>query len=237
MSNTRDIADSAATINFIDGLTSDVQSQLNDKATLDTSPTFTGTVTATAFSGDGSALTGVDSLPSQTGNAGKFLSTDGTDPSWAESSAISFGTPYNVSPAQGATDTLVDPTLIGSTYVNLNGFAIAATQWQVATDSGFSNLVVDSGDVVGQSIEYQTSVLAATTLHYWRVRYKDTQGSYSEWSNGTSFTTGVPIGQVAYTSSGLYYWVAPAGVSSVHVVVVGGGGGGPKYHDGNGGGG
>ena len=59
MSNTRDIADSAATINFIDGLTSDVQSQLNDKATLDTSPTFTGTVTATAFNGDGSSLTGI----------------------------------------------------------------------------------------------------------------------------------------------------------------------------------
>ena len=197
--------------------------------------TATSGTTDPSLDANWTAISGT--FPVQTGNAGKFLSTDGTEPSWEESSAISFGTPYNVSPAQGATDTLVDPTLIGSTYVNLDGFAIAASQWQVATDSGFSNLVVDSGDVVGQSIEYQTSVLAATTLHYWRVRYKDTQGSYSEWSNGTSFTTGVPIGQVAYTSSGVYYWVAPAGVSSVHVVVVGGGGGGPKYHDGNGGGG
>ena len=82
MSKSRDIADSAATINYIDGLTSDAQSQLDDKATLDGSPTFTGTVTATAFSGDGSGLTGVDSLPSQTGNAGEFLTTDGTNPSW-----------------------------------------------------------------------------------------------------------------------------------------------------------
>jgi len=82
MSKSRDIADSAATINYIDSLTSDAQSQLDDKATLDGSPTFTGTVTATAFSGDGSGLTGVDSLPSQTGNAGEFLTTDGTNPSW-----------------------------------------------------------------------------------------------------------------------------------------------------------
>jgi len=87
MSKSRDIADSAATINYIDGLTSDAQGQLDAKATLDGSPTFTGTVTATAFSGDGSGLTGVDSLPSQTGNAGEFLTTDGTDASWAEVSA------------------------------------------------------------------------------------------------------------------------------------------------------
>ena len=82
MSKSRDIADSAATINYIDGLTSDAQGQLNDKATLDGSPTFTGTVTATAFSGDGSGLTGVDSLPSQTGNNGLFLTTDGSTASW-----------------------------------------------------------------------------------------------------------------------------------------------------------
>jgi len=84
MSKSRDIADSAATINYIDGLTSDAQTQLDGKATLDASPTFTGTVTATAFSGDGSGLTGVDSLPSQTGNNGLFLTTDGSTASWAE---------------------------------------------------------------------------------------------------------------------------------------------------------
>lgn len=90
MSKSRDIADSAATINYIDGLTSDAQTQLNSKATLDASPTFTGTVTATAFSGDGSGLTGVDSLPSQTGASGKFLTTDGSTASWAAAAAGGF---------------------------------------------------------------------------------------------------------------------------------------------------
>lgn len=90
MSKSRDIADSAATINYIDGLTSDAQGQLDDKATLDGSPTFTGTVTATAFSGDGSGLTGVDSLPSQTGNNGLFLTTDGSTASWAEAGGGAF---------------------------------------------------------------------------------------------------------------------------------------------------
>ena len=93
MSKSRDIADSAATINFIDTVTSNVQTQLGTKAPL-ASPTFTGTATATAFSGDGSALTGIDSLPSQTGNAGEFLTTDGTNASW---------TPLSTSPTLEAT--------------------------------------------------------------------------------------------------------------------------------------
>lgn len=42
----------------------------------------TGAVYADSFYGDGSALTGIDALPSQTGNANKYLTTDGTDASW-----------------------------------------------------------------------------------------------------------------------------------------------------------
>ena len=56
MSNSRDIADSAATINYIDGLTSDAQTQIDTKAV----------------------------YPTQTGNSGLFLTTDGSTVSWAE---------------------------------------------------------------------------------------------------------------------------------------------------------
>jgi len=59
MSKSRDIADSAATINYIDTVTSNVQSQIDN----------------------------IDALPSQSGNAGKFLTTDGTTDSWGEVSA------------------------------------------------------------------------------------------------------------------------------------------------------
>jgi hypothetical protein len=59
MSKSRDIADSAATINYIDTVTSNVQDQIDN----------------------------LDPLPSQTGNAGEFLTTDGTAASWAEISA------------------------------------------------------------------------------------------------------------------------------------------------------
>ena len=55
MSNSRDIADSAATINFIDTVTSNVQDQIDN----------------------------VDSLPTQSGQTGKFLTTNGSAASWA----------------------------------------------------------------------------------------------------------------------------------------------------------
>jgi len=72
MSKSRDIADSAATINYIDTVSSNVQDQINNNA-----------------------------LPSQSGNAGKFLTTDGTDESWGDVStnpsidAVASGTLAN----------------------------------------------------------------------------------------------------------------------------------------------
>lgn len=128
MSKSRDIADSAATINYIDGLTSDAQGQLDDKATLDGSPTFTGTVTATAFSGDGSSLTGVDSLPSQTGNNGLFLTTDGSTASWA---------------AAGAGFTIIDEDVGGVRNFTITGIPSGVKQIFI----GFDKVKAGGGDV------------------------------------------------------------------------------------------
>ena len=60
--NLSDLGITATTteLNYVDGVTSSIQNQLNSKAGL-SSPTFSGTVTATSFSGDGSNLTGISS--------------------------------------------------------------------------------------------------------------------------------------------------------------------------------
>lgn len=42
--------------------------------------------------GDGSSLTGIDALPTQTGNSGKFLTTDGTSSSWSTTGKTGTGT-------------------------------------------------------------------------------------------------------------------------------------------------
>lgn len=83
---------STAEINYIDGVTSAIQPQINLKAPL-ASPALTGVPTApTASPGtSGTQLATVDFanalsfasvLPSQTGNAGKVIITNGTTASW-----------------------------------------------------------------------------------------------------------------------------------------------------------
>lgn len=104
-------------LNFVDGVTSAIQAQLDAKAPIASptftgtvtipsgasiagfaplaSPTFTGTVTApTATVGTSTtqiattafvAATGLSTaLPGQSGNAGKFITTDGTNASWVD---------------------------------------------------------------------------------------------------------------------------------------------------------
>ena len=60
----------------------DLVTDLSNKAPLN-SPAFTGTV---SFSG--ATVTGIDLLPSQTGNSGKYLTTNGTAASWATVDAL-----------------------------------------------------------------------------------------------------------------------------------------------------
>lgn len=84
---------SAIEIVYLDGVTSNIQTQLDGKAAL-ASPAFTGTPTApTAVSGTSTTQVATtafvqqvalnNQLPLQTGNTGKYLTTDGTDASWA----------------------------------------------------------------------------------------------------------------------------------------------------------
>jgi len=105
-------------------------------------------------------------------------------------------TPTNVSPATGATNIGATPALTGSTFYSLYGVAMAAGQWQVSTVSDFASTVVNTGDVAGTAVTYNVAsgVLSVSTLYYWRVRYKDANGVYSEWSTATTFTTAASFG-------------------------------------------
>jgi hypothetical protein len=60
------------------GTSADFQIGGVTRATLDN----TGKITATSFAGDGSLLTGITTLPTQTSNASKYLTTNGTAASW-----------------------------------------------------------------------------------------------------------------------------------------------------------
>lgn len=90
---------SSTEIGYLDGVTSGIQGQIDTKAPL-ASPALTGTPTAPTAA-PGTATTQLattefvvsqafsSALPGQTGNAGKYLTTDGTAASWGAVSAVS----------------------------------------------------------------------------------------------------------------------------------------------------
>ena len=68
-------------LNYVDGVTSGIQTQLNGKQATLVSGTNIKTINSTSLLGNGDiSITG---LPSQTSQSGKFLTTNGSTASWA----------------------------------------------------------------------------------------------------------------------------------------------------------
>lgn len=121
-------------LNYVDGVTSAIQTQLDAKAPI-ASPTFTGTPAApTATVGTATtqlattafvaATSLVSALPGQVGNSGKFVTTDGTNASWSLvplASSVSGTLPI----ANGGTG-LTSPGTSGNLLVS-NGTALVST--------------------------------------------------------------------------------------------------------------
>jgi hypothetical protein len=131
----------------------------------------------------------------------KSAFTSTTDPSaddtnWEQLTAVTPDevlTPSNVSPADLATGILDTPTLTGSTYFSLYGKTQKSSQWQIDETSDFSSspLTYDSGEVLGVGVTQVVPPgnLQVSTTYYWRVRYRDSDDVYSEYSTPTEFAT------------------------------------------------
>lgn len=84
-----------------------------------------------------------------------------------------------------------------------NVFTVAthsASQWQITSTSGdYSSPVYDSGEdgTNLESINVPGATLSENTVYYWRVRYKDSEDGWSEWSDETSFETLENVGSLS----------------------------------------
>ena len=163
---------SAAEIVYLDGVTSNVQTQLNGKAGL-ASPAFTGTPTApTASTGTNTTQVATtafvqqtsfnNSLPLQTGNAGKYVTTDGTNASWGTITipaqvypsagvAISTGTAWAASIAPGTSGNVL--TSNGTTWAST---ALPSSAVQYPQNSQSANYTLVLGDA-GKQIFHPAS--------------------------------------------------------------------------------
>jgi hypothetical protein len=93
--------------------------------------------------------------------------------------------PPNAAPLRNHVD-VATPTLTWSQI----SWAVAY-QVQVATQSNFSGIVYDSGDLSANAFNV-TLPAQADGVYYWRVRAKRPNGTYGGWSQRDSFTIRVP---------------------------------------------
>jgi hypothetical protein len=87
-----------------------------------------------------------------------------------------------ISPANGATNQPARPTFEWAAATQGGTYRL-----QVATDSGFVNLVIDESGIAGTTFT-PDSDLATNTEHWWRVRANNACGD-GAWSAARSFTT------------------------------------------------
>jgi len=100
--------------------------------------------------------------------------------------------PACILPVEGATGVNLTPTLESSDFSDPNvGDTHVASRWQVDDSSDFSIPLWDyedtDSDKTSQAVPIGT--LLYNTTYYWRVRYQDSQGAWSESSASGSFTT------------------------------------------------
>lgn len=105
-------------------------------------------------------------------------------------------TPSITSPANGATnvgDGSSNITFTGSDYFSLYSVSQGGIELQISTSTDFSSPhITETGTGVGTSISTTTgpgTTLATSTTYYARIRYKDSNDVYSNWSDAISFTT------------------------------------------------
>lgn len=158
---------------------------------------------------------------------------DGSDAGWLDQVVWSHApaTPTLASPANGTTTVSLTPTLQASAFSDQDGDSHANSQWQVDNENSFASPEWDSGE--SYSAGTQTTVpankLSENTSYYWRVRYKDSQGTWSEWSSACSFTTiqnsstppntpsGVSAGDGVYSDKILIFWNSVASATAYRV--------------------
>lgn len=161
--------------------------------------------------------------PATSQSATLTVTKDGLDFDFAIN-VLPFGvqTPTNVSPSNGSTDQNRSVTLTASAFSWLGvADTHASSDWQVATDIGFTSLVANVvGDTVNKT-SYTVMGLSTSQTYYWRVRYTGTNNGTSNWSTPTSFVTKANFSGLVGTQGGqgfgvgVYPSTLPSGFSNM----------------------
>jgi plastocyanin len=101
--------------------------------------------------------------------------------------------PVNASPANGATNVSLSPTLTSSAFSDVDVDDVhVASQW-ILRVSGEATSIFDSGEDAANRVSIELTGLENGVIYEWQVRHKDDRGGWSEYSAPTSFTTVAPV--------------------------------------------
>lgn len=121
----------------------------------------------------------------------------GVGPSQTFWEGPSTATPVNASPADGTVGVTLTPTLTASAFSDIAGFSFTAAQWVIYAPNG-TTIVYDSGAVAGSnSFTVPGGPLGTSSAYLWSVRYKNSGGSWSQYSSKTGFSTLGPVNNPA----------------------------------------
>lgn len=121
--------------------------------------------------------------------------SNGANSDWSDVRAFSIlipvpATPSITAPGNNATDISLTPTFTSSAFgVMADSSTHASSDWQVATDAGFTNVVKSTSADAANKVAWATSGLTINTAYRVRVRHRSTNGKVSAWSNAVTFTT------------------------------------------------
>lgn len=107
------------------------------------------------------------------------------------STATSFApnAPTLTNPTNGQTSVALSTTFTSSAFNSPGVDTHYSSDWQIATDSGFSNIVKSATDDTVNKLSWLVTGLVDLTVYYARVRHKGATFGYGAWSSTVSFTT------------------------------------------------
>jgi hypothetical protein len=130
-----------------------------------------------------------DESAGSTSSFAQVQSIEGSNPPQLEitsNSNTAPNAPTNLSPTGGS---VISNKQLSGTFSDPDaGDTMSKYQVQIASDSGFTTIVQDSGEVTssGSSFAYTyTAALAYNTTYYWRARTADSSGTWGPYSSGT----------------------------------------------------
>lgn len=86
-------------------------------------------------------------------------------------------------PINNSTNVNTEFTIIASPYSSKSGNTHASTDWEVALDDIFNNIVISSYNNLSNLTTLNIAGLSKETNYYVRVRYRDNEGRLSNWSD------------------------------------------------------